>query len=326
MDMDYIINNVHNLLMGNLPIRTSRTPSGWLTFNCPMCNEKRRRAGVISNGAKISYNCFNCKYTTGWAPGSQLGKRYRDLAVRLGATEAEINSVQLDLIRHSDLLEAIKTDSHVYNLAKFETVNLPQDVVRIQDLPDGHELKEYARQRGVLGIYPLLHFPETAYKKRVVVPFTYNGELVGWTGRHISPPENKQVPKYLHKMTTGYVFNIDRFANDTRNIVIVVEGVFDAILIDGVAVLGNSITAEQAHLISNLGKRVILCPDRDKPGKQLIAQATELDWEVSFPPWADDIKDAADAVNKYGRMLTVASIIKHATDNKIKIQVKTKLL
>jgi hypothetical protein len=51
-----------------------------------------------------------------------------------------------------------------------------------------------------------------------------------------------------------------------------------------------------------------------------------LDWEVSFPPWADDVKDAADAVNKYGRLLTVASIIKHATDNKIKTKVMTKLM
>jgi hypothetical protein len=312
--------------MGNLPVRTTRTPSGWLTFNCPMCGDKRKRAGVISNGAKISYNCFNCKYTTGWSPSTHLGKRYKDLALRLGATEADIHSVQLDLMRHSDLLESADTESYVYNLAKFEKVELPEDAVSIDDLPNGHDLKEYARQRGILGLYPLLHFPELAYNKRVVVPFTYNGELVGWTGRHINPPDDKSVSKYLHKMTSGYVFNIDRFANDQRDIVIVVEGVFDAIMIDGVAVLGNHVTAEQAHLISQLGKRVILCPDRDEPGKELIAQAMALDWEVSFPPWADDVKDAADAVNCYGRLLTVASIIKHATNNKIKIQVKTKLL
>jgi DNA primase len=88
----------------------------------------------------------------------------------------------------------------------------------------------------------------------------------------------------------------------------------------------NSVTAEQAHLIQRLGKRVILCPDRDKAGKELIEQGLELDWEVSFPPWSKEIKDAADAVAKYGRLLTVSSIIKYATNNKIKAQVKSKML
>ena len=122
------------------------------------------------------------------------------------------------------------------------------------------------------------------------------------------------------------MFNVDAFANNEREIVIVTEGVFDAILIDGVSVMGNSVTAEQAHLIERLGKRVILCPDRDSAGKDLIEQALELGWEVSFPPWHADCKDAADAVAKYGRLLTVASIIKYATNNKIKSQVKMRML
>jgi hypothetical protein len=52
----------------------------------------------------------------------------------------------------------------------------------------------------------------------------------------------------------------------------------------------------------------------------------ELGWEVSFPPWHKDCKDAADAVAKYGRLLTVNSIIKFASDNKVKIQVQAKML
>jgi DNA primase len=122
------------------------------------------------------------------------------------------------------------------------------------------------------------------------------------------------------------VFNVDRFANDDREIVIVTEGIFDAILVDGVSIMGNSISPEQAHLIERLGKRVIVCPDRDEAGKQLIEQAVALDWEVSFPPWASDIKDAADATKRYGRLATVHSIISNATSNKIKIEVKSKML
>jgi hypothetical protein len=326
MDLDSIVEGVHRLVMDHLPIRTTKTPSGWITFDCPMCNDKRKRAGVIAKSAKISYHCFNCHYVTGWSPSVHLGQRYKDLAARLGASNEEIHNVQIELLKHKEDLEGVVDENYVYNFSKFETVDLPTNVMLVEDLSDDHEVKMYAQQRGLLGLSTLLYFPDDPlYAKRVVVPFTFNNDIVGWTARHINPPD-KQTPKYLHKMPSGYVFNIDRFADSEREIVIVAEGVFDAIKIDGIAVLGNHVTPEQAHLIEKLGKRVILCPDRDKPGKELIEEALALGWEVSFPPWHKDVKDADEAVQRYGRLLTVASIIKHATDNKIKAQVKAKML
>ena len=325
MDIDFLVEKVHRLLLDNLPVSTSKTPSGWNTMNCPMCSDKRKRGGLITTGARISYNCFNCGFTTGWAPNPALGKKYKDLATTLGATNEDIHKVQVELLKYSEDLETEEFTDYVYNLQKFETVELPKDFSVVESLKEDHPIKIYAKERGLLGLYPLLYFNESLYKQRLVVPFTYNNEIVGWTARHINPP-TKQTPKYLHKMQPGYVFNIDRFADSKRKIVIVTEGVFDAILIDGLAIQGNSVGAEQAHLIEKLGKRVILCPDRDSAGKELILQAAELGWEVSFPPWHVDCKDAADAVQRYGRLATVSSIIKHATDNKLKIEVKAKML
>ena len=325
MSVDSVVEQVHRLLYDNLPVKSNRTPSGWTTFDCPMCSDTRKRAGVIANGAKISFNCFNCGFKTGWAMNPYMGKKYKDLVTRLGGSVSDVHNVQMELLKVADDLQEQDSSQYVYSLSKFKTEELPEGVQSVENLPDGHELKEYARQRGILGVYPLLHFNDLANKKRVIVPFTYNGEVVGWTGRHIAPPD-KQTPKYLHKLQPGYVFNVDAFADSEREIVIVTEGVFDAILVDGVSILGNSVTAEQAHLIERLGKRVILCPDRDNAGKELIEQALELGWEVSFPPWSVEIKDAADAVTKYGRLLTVSSIIKYATNNKIKTQVKMRML
>ena len=61
-----LVDQVHRLLMDNLPISSGKTPSGWTTFNCPMCSDKRKRGGVIQSNSKISYHCFNCNFTTGW--------------------------------------------------------------------------------------------------------------------------------------------------------------------------------------------------------------------------------------------------------------------
>lgn len=323
--IDEIVYSVHNLLVSNLPIKTNKTPSGWITMDCPMCSDTRKRGGVITNGTKISYHCFNCNYTTGWTPSPHMGKRYKDLCEKLGASPSDVHAVQLELLKHSEELSATTETDYVYSMAKFDPIELPEETTLLEHLPDGHEVKEYARQRGILGLYPLLHFDVFPHKKRVIVPFMFNNEVVGFTGRHIAPPD-KETPKYFHSLPSGYVFNIDKFADTDRDVVIVTEGVFDAILIDGISVMGNSVTPEQAHLIEKLGKRVILCPDRDSAGKELIDQAIALGWEVSFPPWHHDCKDAADAVNKYTRLGTLQSILSYATANKIKAQVKSKLL
>ena len=325
MDIDFLVEKVHRLLLDNLPIRTSKTPSGWNTMDCPMCTDKRKRGGLITTGAKISYNCFNCGFTTGWEPNPTLGKKYKDLATKLGADQTDIHAITVDLLKYAEDLETEDATDYVYNLAKFKQEDLPETATAVDDLPEEHPIRQYAKERGLIGLYPLLYFDESLYKQRLVVPFSYNGDLVGWTARHINPP-NKTTPKYLHKMQPGYVFNIDRFADSKREIVIVTEGVFDAIMVDGIAIQGNSVGPEQAHLIEKLGKRIIVCPDRDEAGVDLIMQAAELGWEVSFPPWHVDCKDAADAVQRYGRLATVSSIIKHATDNKLKIEVKAKML
>lgn len=322
--VEHIVESVHRLLLDNLPVRTNTTPSGWRTFDCPMCSDTRKRAGIITGGPKISYHCFNCSYTTGWSPTPHLGRKYRELADKLGADSKTIHDVQISLMQNSELLQDTDTNDYVYNFKAFETIELPENTEMLESLPDGNPLKEYARDRGILGMYPLLHINDLPNRKRIVVPFTYNSELIGWTARHIAPPD-KETPKYLHNMPSGYVFNIDAFANNDREIVIVTEGVFDAIMIDGIAVQGNHVTPEQAHLIDKLGKRVIVCPDKDEAGIELVEQAVVLGWEVSFPDWHTDCKDAADAVLRYGRLATINSIIKNATSNKIKIQVKSKM-
>ena len=324
MDIDSLVEQVHRLVFDNLPVKTSKTPSGWTTLNCPMCSDTRKRGGIITSGPKISFNCFNCGYKTGWAPNPHLGGKFKELVTTLGVDQTELHKVQVELLKYAEILEQEETTDYVYTLSQFKTVDLPDSAVSVDDLSADHPVRQYAIERGLYGLYPLLHLDESLYKQRLVVPFSYNGDLVGWTARHINPP-TKQTAKYLHNMQTGYVFNIDRFADSKREVVIVTEGVFDAILIDGVSIQGNSIGAEQAHLISKLGQRVILCPDRDDAGKDLIEQALALDWEVSFPPWHAEIKDAADAVLKYGRLATVSSIINHATSNKIKARVRAKM-
>ena len=90
------------------------------------------------------------------------------------------------------------------------------------------------------------------------------------------------------------------------------------------AVMHNTISMDQARLLAQLNKRIIVVPDRDKAGLEIIDRALELGYSVSLPNWEDDIKDVNDAVIRYGRFPTLLSILQSATMNKIKLEMTRK--
>jgi len=155
----------------------------------------------------------------------------------------------------------------------------------------------------------------------LLIPFYWKGDVVGFTGRMF---EQSQGVKYYTDVWPGYVFNMD--AQDwTRKFVIVTEGPFDAIAVSGVSILGSEINDTQRELIDNLGRQVIVVPDRDAPGEKLINQAIEFGWSVAFPEWDKTVGDVADAVLKYGRLFTIQSILKTTESSKLKIDLKRKM-
>jgi hypothetical protein len=162
---------------------------------------------------------------------------------------------------------------------------------------------------------------EPGFKDRVIIPFYLEGKIVGYTGRKT----REGTPKYLTHVSPGYVFNIDN-QHDERQYVIVVEGQFDAIAIDGVAIGHNEPNEAQIARINQLGKTVIVVPDQDKPGAKMIQTAIKEGWTVSLPDWGDDVKDVADAVKKYGRIYTLFTILQYRETNEIKIKLLKKKL
>jgi DNA primase len=71
-----------------------------------------------------------------------------------------------------------------------------------------------------------------------------------------------------------------------------------------------------------LRKKIIIVPDQDKTGLTICERALDLGFQVSLPDWGNDIKDANDAVLKYGKLPTLLSILQSATNSKIKIEMQ----
>jgi hypothetical protein len=272
----------------------------------------------------VIYNCFNCKYTASWQPGRNISEKFKSLCRWLGANDDQIKEL---------VFEALKTEStdyepdHFVEKVKFTEKELPEGAMSINEWVNSAYLPDISADIGPVidyvygrGFDPLSeHFywsPAPGYIDRVLLPYYYEGKIVGSTARKVR--EGK--PKYLSDQHPFFVFNVDE--QDPKNkYVFVVEGQFDAYAIGGVGLLTNEISQQQAHIINQMGKEVIVIPDQDRAGLMLIKHAIEYGWNVAFPTWDSDVKDCADAVQKYGRLFVTVDAIKTAQQGEIKISV-----
>jgi len=145
--------------------------------------------------------------------------------------------------------------------------------------------------------------------------------VVGHTTRFL----DDRTPRYIQDIQHGYVFGTDLQGADWQ-LVIVVEGVFDALSINGLAVLHAEINDAQVKLIRSLGRDVVVVPDQDEAGMKLVDRAVELGWSVSMPEWPQDVKDVNDAVIKLGKLGALLTIIQARETSKIKIELRKKQL
>jgi len=326
--MSIIIDTV----LGHLPLSQKKTPSGWISFNCIACthvgssNDTRKRAGVHVNTDGISYSCFNCGFKASWSHGKPLSKKFKKLLEWLHVSNDEL----LACIRESLMLkDGIIQTVPKPNLPKFYITNLPIGARPIHEWINENntpskliDVLHYMQARGLyLDDYNWYWTDNVHFNDRIIIPFTYKNEIVGYTGRTIHET-NKN--RYISEQQPGYVFNIDSQPID-RKFVIVVEGPLDAICIDGISLLGSKVSGGQELLINQLQREVIVLPDRDKAGKKLIETALEHNWSVSFPDWENGITDVNDAILHYGRLYTLYSIIKGRVSSPTVINVKQKI-
>jgi DNA primase len=115
------------------------------------------------------------------------------------------------------------------------------------------------------------------------------------------------------------LYNVDKQKQEWR-VVLVMEGIFDAMMIDGVATLHEEISSGQLHQLYQMNKQVIYIPDQDRTGIQNVEKILEYGFNISLPKWNDNVKDVSDAVKEYGKLPTLLSILQTSTMNKIKIK------
>ena len=311
-----------------LPAKRKLSSSGWISFNAPCCvhngesADRRQRGGLKIADNSWSFHCFNCNFTASFLMGRNLSFKARRLLQWLNVPQDEIERINLESLRHRSI-EGIAQERR----------QIAQRLMNIEfaerDLPDFAEiltpnksLWSYIKERCLPEDYPyMFQQHEHVARHGIIVPFTHDNTIVGHTTRYI----DGRTPKYIQDAQPGYVFGTD-LQKDSWRYAVVVEGVLDALSINGLAVLHNEINLAQSKLIGSLDREIIVVPDHDAAGLKLIDSALEYGYSVSVPDWPAGIKDVNDAVCRYGRITTLLAIMENRVSGKSKIELSRKQL
>lgn len=327
-----------------LPVRRKTGQNGWVSFNAVCCphngetSDTRGRGGIKTNNGQISYHCFNCGYKASFTPGRHLSFKFRKLLSWLGADDLTVRRLVIEAVRLREIIDPKELAEEPDEEIKYDVRALPDYAKNIVELAAFYNIGdynnvpaellatiEYVHRRAInLNKYNFYWTPEEAYNlhRRIIVPYYYKNDIVGYTSRAIVDGIK---PKYWSNHPADFVFNLDMQKPESK-FVVVCEGPFDAMSIDGVSVSGAEISDTQVDQIDRLQREVIVVPDVDRAGRKLVDCAIEAGWTVSFPVWQETCKDINDAVVKYGKLFVLKSILAARETSKLKIELKKKKL
>ena len=259
--------------------------------------------------------------------GRAVSFKARRFLSMLGASDSDIDQLNLDSLRHRSVYGIIDDRQRVANAITDIRFDECDEFPPFSELvtPEHEAQWQYLRQREVPEHYPVMTAIENDgvhwVRPQVIIPFMHLNQVVGWCARFL---DNRQ-PRYINHSQPGYVFGTD-LQQPAWQHVLVTEGIFDALSIGGLALMHNTVSDAQARLIRGLGREVTVVPDQDRAGMDLVDRAVELGWAVSMPEWPEGCKDVNDAVIRLGRVGALLTIFQARETSRIKIEMKRKQL
>jgi hypothetical protein len=318
-----------------MPANRRLSGGGWINFNCPSCDDRRYRGGVVltpSGGWR--YRCFNggCEFNmnpTGWEPGNGFGGRPRKLFELIGGNIRRIpikEFMRWDTTKFSVKGDILERSKDVEIVHQFPEVELPSGSVPLMDVYLKHNAANKVMQFAVsrLGDFakklPLYWCEKHAYY--LIMPYVhYNDKVVGYLGRHIY--KKYGAGRFIQQAPKDYLFNQHLVTTYGARYLFVVESPMDAMLLGCMATRNDRLTEKQINLLKVSGKDIVMIPDFKKgEWEGFIQTAKDNQWFVSIPQWTgksnpDSLKstDMGQSIQKNGLLYTIETVMKATTRN-----------
>ncbi len=306
-----------DLIHERIPLKPINT--GWEVCRCPLCNDYKDRGGFKFEGDNIVYSCFNCSLKTVYEEfGGKISRSFRKVLNAFGVDDQEISAVvNSSLFNKKEENTTITLDKLTKVSTATPTIKLPPKTFQIghtEFLDYQEKLVAYLDDRKVdLNKYEFFFSLEPKLINRVIIPYYRNGNLIYWQARSIDDSEKKRYDNAAAPRTT-IMFNMDQLTRYSSLPLFVCEGVFDAMMVDGVALLGSTLNAAKAELLAKTNRRLIFVIDKDRNGKVLAEDVLERGWEIAFSP--EGSADLNESVRRFGQSWTNYQLVKGIPENK----------
>lgn len=306
---------------------------GWYPVLCKVCNDhgkKGKRAAFIFTTHGGTYNCFNCGHVAVYEPSDNKTPSKPMIIVfdSFGVVKSDWAKLSLDALT-SEYTQIVQ----VYQSIEPDEISLLPFFYRLNDDINDDWCQysiEYLNHRRIdWQSYPFYcvkqdsHPMNSRWYGRLIIPIYKDNKLIFYQGRDLTDIHQK---KYLSASVPrdNVLYGYNELMNYSTDPVYVVEGWFDAYMINGVAVFGNKLTKPQIQWLNKSRRPKIVIPDRLGSGYILAEQAIELGWSVSTLDKYDDCKDVNESITKHGLLYTMRTISQNTVSGNI-AKVATKL-
>jgi hypothetical protein len=300
---------------------------GFHDVHCQVCHDKIPRGAFRFDASSVGYTCFHCGAAARYEEGTgRLSKNFRGILYAFGITREDLMALPSSILAAPKEESAITLDSLQTSSFATPSISLPEKCFSFG--VNHHEelqvpLLEYLEKRCIDPLACDARFSlDTRYRRRVIIPFYRGADIIYWQARAI---DDEVVPRYLNAPVArdAIIYGYSALNAPDPTPLFVTEGVFDAITLNGICILGSSLNEVKIQLLKSSSRRIIFIIDSNTAGENLAHKALAHGWEVTMVhPGA---VDANRSVQLYGLPFTVYSLLKNTTRNRIEFDLQMRL-
>jgi len=303
-----------DIIQAKVPLG-SRNPRGFYDVRCAVCHDHKDRGGFKFDDDFTGFSCYNCGAKFKYEEGSgKLSKNARDVLAAFGITKDDLTGIR------SALFVPTKEEISI-SLAELKKVKLVTPEVPLPEkaLPLGSpthdELQapiiEYLLSRRIDPLTVQAHFSlDKRYLRRAIIPFYRDGKVIYWQARAI---DDDAKPRYLNSPAArdAVLYGYDELYRWEPTPLFVTEGIFDAIPLRGICLLGSSFNEAKLEVLKRCRRRLIFVVDRDRTGEGLGKAALENGWDLTFVD--QRVPDVNRSIVRFGLPFTIYTLFKNCT-------------
>ena len=246
-----------------IPLPNRANTRGFYPVLCKVCNDHGRkgdRAGFKFDGDIVGYNCFNCGHTARYDPAENesMPGRMVEVLRSFGIMDVDWSPVLFSSLLYRLNHKTAHQSDRASPLFDPTEIELPACAVPLTD--DDNEWNQYAieylkdersvdwKDHQFFIVNEITTEESKKWYGRLIIPIYKGNKLIYFQGRDLSGTRTK---KYLNPIVDrdNVIHGFDLIRDYSPSPLYIVEGWFDAAVVNGIAVFGNHLSQNQVRWV-----------------------------------------------------------------------------